>query len=61
MKFEEPYFKEYMKSKTKAKLRFFPVINNQEFDITTGDFHKYVVTSNNTEVINRGITGYKNQ
>ena len=41
-KFEEPYFKEYMKSKTKAKLRFFPVINNQEFDITTGDFHKYV-------------------
>jgi len=41
-KFEEPNFKEYMKSKTKAKLRFFPVINNQEFDITTGDFHKYV-------------------
>jgi hypothetical protein len=41
-KFEEPYFKEYMKSKTKAKLRFFPVINNQEFDVTTGDFHKYV-------------------
>ena len=41
-KFEEPNFKEYMKSKTKAKLRFFPVINNQEFDVTTGDFHKYV-------------------
>jgi len=41
-KFEDPNFKEYMKSKTKAKLRFFPVINNQEFDITTGDFHKYV-------------------
>ena len=41
-KLEEPNFKEYMKSKTKAKLRFFPVINNQEFDVTTGDFHKYV-------------------
>ena len=41
-KFEDQNFKDYMKSKTKAKLRFFPVINNQEFDITTGDFHKYV-------------------
>ena len=42
LKLQDPNFKEYMKSKTKAKLRFFPVINNQEFDVTTGDFHKYV-------------------
>ena len=41
-KLEEPNFKNYMKGKTKANLKFFPVINNKEFDSITGDFHKYV-------------------
>ena len=41
-KLEEPNFKNYMKAKTKATLKFFPVINNKEFDSISGDFHKYV-------------------
>ena len=41
-KLEEPNFKNYMKGKTKANLKFFPVINNKEFDSISGDFHKYV-------------------
>jgi len=41
-KLEEPNFKNYMKGKTKADLKFFPVINNKEFDSISGDFHKYV-------------------
>ena len=41
-KLEDPNFKNYMKGKTKANLKFFPVINNKEFDSISGDFHKYV-------------------
>jgi len=41
-KLEEDNFKNYMKGKTKANLKFFPVINNKEFDSISGDFHKYV-------------------
>ena len=41
-KLEEPNFKAYLKAKTKANLKFFPMINNKEFDSISGDFHKYV-------------------
>ena len=41
-KLENDNFKNYMKGKTKANLKFFPVINNKEFDSISGDFHKYV-------------------
>ena len=41
-KLEEPHFKAYIKARTKANLKFFPVINNKEFDSISGDFHKYV-------------------
>ena len=41
-KLEEPHFKAYIKAKTKANLKFFPMINNKEFDSISGDFHKYV-------------------
>ena len=41
-KLEEPNFKAYLKAKTKANLKFFPMINNKQFDSISGDFHKYV-------------------
>jgi hypothetical protein len=41
-KLEDDNFKNYMKGKTKANLKFFPTINNKEFDSISGDFHKYV-------------------
>ena len=51
-----------MKSKTKAKLRFFPVITNQELDITTGDFHismQVKLPNNIGSGINKGISRHK--
>jgi hypothetical protein len=41
-KLEDANFKNYIKGKTKANLKFFPVINNKEFDSISGDFMKYV-------------------
>ena len=41
-KLEDQNFKNYIKGKTKANLKFFPTINNKEFDSISGDFHKYV-------------------
>ena len=41
-KLEDQNFKNYMRGKTKANLKFFPTINNKEFDSISGDFHKYV-------------------
>ena len=41
-KLEDPNFKNYIKGKTKANLKFFPTINNKEFDSISGDFYKYV-------------------
>ena len=41
-KLEDQNFKDYIKGKTKANLKFFPTINNKEFDSISGDFYKYV-------------------
>ena len=35
-------FEEYMKTKTKAKVEFNPMVNKATFDTETGDFWKYV-------------------
>ena len=35
-------FEEYMKTKTKAKVEFNPMVNKTTFDTETGDFWKYV-------------------
>ena len=41
-KLEDANFKNYIKGKTKANLKFFPTINNKEFDSISRDFYKYV-------------------